>query len=51
MESLLEHPATMTHVSVAGSALEVPGELVRISVGIEEEADLIADLEQALTRL
>ena len=51
VESLLEHPATMTHVSLAGSALEVPGELVRISVGIEEEADLIADLEQALTRL
>ena len=51
VESLLEHPATMTHVSVAGSALEVPGELVRISVGIEEKADLIADLEQALTRL
>ena len=51
VESLLEHPATMTHVSVAGSALEVPGELVRISVGIEEETDLIADLEQALTRL
>lgn len=51
VESLLEHPATMTHVSVAGSALEVPGELVRISVGIEEEADLIADLEQAFTRL
>ena len=51
VESLLEHPATMTHVSVAGSALEVPGELVRISVGIEEEADLIADLGQALTQL
>lgn len=51
VESLLEHPATMTHVSVAGSALEVPGELVRISVGIEDEADLIADLEQALKQL
>ena len=51
VESLLEHPATMTHVSVAGSALEVPGELVRISVGIEEEADLIADLEQALAEI
>ena len=51
VESLVEHPATMTHVSVAGSALEVPGELVRISVGIEEEADLIADLEQALAKL
>ena len=51
VESLVEHPATMTHVSVAGSALEVPGELVRMSVGIEEEADLIADLEQALAKL
>ena len=51
VESLIEHPATMTHVSVAGSALEVPGELVRISVGIEDEADLIADLEQALKQL
>ena len=51
VESLLEHPATMTHVSVAGSALEVPPELVRISVGIEDEADLIADLEQALAKL
>ena len=51
VESLIEHPATMTHVSVAGSALEVPGELVRISVGIEDEADLIADLEQALNCL
>lgn len=51
VESLLEHPATMTHVSVAGSALEVPGELVRLSVGIEDEADLIADLEQALNQV
>ena len=51
VESLLEHPATMTHVSVAGSALEVPSELVRISVGIEDEADLIADLEQAFSQL
>lgn len=51
VESLIEHPATMTHVSVAGSALEVPGELVRISVGIEDTADLIADLEQALASL
>ncbi|MGV0431426.1 cystathionine gamma-synthase [Corynebacterium sp. 20_84] len=51
VESLLEHPATMTHVSVAGSALEVPPALVRISVGIEDEADLIADLEQALAKL
>lgn len=51
VESLIEHPASMTHVSVAGSALEVPPELVRISVGIEEEEDLIADLRQAISRL
>ncbi|MEH0147363.1 cystathionine gamma-synthase [Corynebacterium sp. Q4381] len=51
VESLVEHPATMTHVSVAGSALEVPPELVRISVGIEDEADLLADLEKALRAL
>ncbi|WP_087117635.1 cystathionine gamma-synthase [Corynebacterium urinipleomorphum] len=51
VESLLEHPASMTHVSVAGSALEVPPELVRISVGIEDTEDLIADLEQALAKL
>lgn len=51
VESLVEHPASMTHVSVAGSALEVPAELVRISVGIEDEEDLIADLRQAISRL
>ena len=51
VESLIEHPATMTHLAVTGSALEVPRELVRISVGIEDEADLIADLEQALAKL
>jgi cystathionine beta-lyase/cystathionine gamma-synthase len=48
VESLIELPAAMTHMSVAGSALEVPGGLVRLSVGIEEADDLIADLEQAL---
>jgi cystathionine gamma-synthase len=48
VESLIEHPARMTHASVAGSALEVPADLVRLSVGIEDAADLIADLEQAL---
>ena len=51
VESLLEHPATMTHVSVAGSALEVPPTLVRISVGIEDTEDLLADLDQALAKL
>ncbi len=48
VESLIEHPGRMTHASVAGSALEVPADLVRVSVGIEEAADLVADLEQAL---
>ena len=51
VESLVEHPATMTHVSVSGSALEVPPELVRISVGIEDTEDLIADLEQAIAQI
>jgi cystathionine gamma-synthase len=49
VESLIEVPAAMTHMSVAGSPLEVPGGLVRLSVGIEETDDLVADLEQALT--
>ncbi len=49
VESLIEHPATMTHASVVGSALEVPGDLVRLSVGLESIDDLIVDLAQALT--
>jgi cystathionine gamma-synthase len=48
VESLIEMPAVMTHASVAGSPLEVPKALVRLSVGVELEADLIADLERAL---
>ncbi|HWS59265.1 MAG TPA: cystathionine gamma-synthase [Actinotalea sp.] len=48
VESLIEHPAAMTHASVVGSALEVPDDLVRLSVGIEDVADLVADLAQAL---
>jgi cystathionine gamma-synthase len=48
VESLVEHPGQMTHQSVAGSLLEVPGDLVRLSVGIEDPDDLVADLEQAL---
>ena len=48
VESLIEHPAAMTHASAAGSPLEVPANLVRLSVGIEDGADLVADLEQAL---
>lgn len=48
VESLIEHPGAMTHASTAGSALEVPDDLVRLSVGIEDAADLLADIEQAL---
>ena len=48
VESLIEHPARMTHASVAGSELEVPGDLVRLSVGIESVDDLLEDLRTAL---
>ena len=48
VESLIEHPAAMTHASAAGSPLEVPDNLVRLSVGIEHASDLVADLAQAL---
>jgi cystathionine gamma-synthase len=48
VESLIEHPGRMTHASVAGSPLEVPGDLVRLSVGIEAVDDLLEDLHQAL---
>jgi len=48
VESLIEHPGRMTHASAAGSPLEVPPSLIRLSVGIESGADLVADLEQAL---
>ncbi len=47
VESLIEVPGPMTHASVTGSALEVPAELVRLSVGLEHPDDLIADLAQA----
>jgi cystathionine gamma-synthase len=48
VESLIEHPGRMTHASVAGSPLEVPADLVRLSVGIESVEDLLADLVHAL---
>jgi cystathionine gamma-synthase len=51
VESLIEHPAVMTHGSTAGSTFAPPEDLVRLSVGIETAADLLADLEQALDRL
>ena len=51
VESLIEHPGRMTHASVAGTELEVPADLIRLSVGIEDAEDLVADLGQALDRL
>ncbi|WP_433245763.1 cystathionine gamma-synthase [Actinomadura nitritigenes] len=48
VESLVEHPGRMTHASAAGSPLEVPADLVRLSVGIEDADDLLRDLELAL---
>jgi cystathionine gamma-synthase len=50
VESLIEHPGQMTHASAAGSALEVPADLVRLSVGIEHVDDLLADLRLALSK-
>jgi cystathionine gamma-synthase len=51
VESLIEHPARMTHASAAGSPLEVDPRLVRLSVGIESTADLVSDLKNALDSL
>ena len=51
VESLIEHPARMTHASATGSPLEVPASLVRLSVGLESAADLVADLTDALEGL
>ena len=48
VESLIEHPGRMTHASAAGSPLEVPPDLIRLSVGIESGDDLLADLSEAL---
>lgn len=51
VESLVNYPAEMTHASVRGTELEVPDSIIRLSVGIEDEADLVADVQQALERL
>lgn len=51
VESLIEHPGLMTHASAAGSPLQVPASLVRLSVGIESGDDLVADLAQALDHI
>lgn len=48
VESLIEHPGRMTHASVAGTDLEVPSDLIRLSVGIETADDLLADLDRSL---
>jgi len=48
VESLIEHPGLMTHASAAGSPLQVPDSLVRLSVGVESAHDLVEDLRQAL---
>ncbi|MBN6034605.1 cystathionine gamma-synthase [Amycolatopsis sp. 195334CR] len=48
IESLIEHPGRMTHASVVGSTLQVPAELLRLSVGIEDSRDLLDDLLKAL---
>ncbi|WJX98838.1 cystathionine gamma-synthase [Curtobacterium sp. 458] len=50
VESLIGYPSEMTHASVRGTELEVPDDVVRLSVGIEDAGDLVADLQQALTR-
>ena len=51
VESLIEHPGRMTHASAAGSPLQVPDSLVRLSVGVESAHDLCEDLRAALDRL
>jgi len=51
VESLMNYPSEMTHASVRGTELEVPDSIVRLSVGIEEADDLVADVLQALARL
>jgi cystathionine gamma-synthase len=50
VESLIEHPARMTHASTADAPFAAPRNLVRLSVGIESPEDLVADLESALVR-
>ena len=50
VESLIEHPARMTHASTADAPFAAPRNLVRLSVGLESAEDLLADLEVALVR-
>jgi cystathionine gamma-synthase len=48
VESLIDHPATMTHASVRGTEQEIAGDVIRLSVGLEDADDLVADLADAL---
>jgi cystathionine gamma-synthase len=50
VESLISHPAKMTHASAAGSQLAPPSDLIRLSIGLEDPDDLISDLQFALSR-
>jgi cystathionine gamma-synthase len=50
VESLIEHPARMTHASTADAPFAAPKNLIRLSVGLESAEDLVADLEAALVR-
>jgi cystathionine gamma-synthase len=50
VESLIEHPARMTHASTADAPFAAPKNLIRLSVGLESAQDLVADLEAALIR-
>ncbi|WP_460633806.1 cystathionine gamma-synthase [Leifsonia lichenia] len=50
VESLIGYPSEMTHASVRGTELEVPDNVIRLSVGIEDVSDLLADIDQALSR-
>jgi cystathionine gamma-synthase len=50
VESLIEHPARMTHASTADAPFAAPKNLIRLSVGLESAEDLLADLEAALVR-
>jgi cystathionine gamma-synthase len=50
VESLIEHPARMTHASTADAPFAAPRNLIRLSVGLESAGDLVADLEEALVR-
>jgi cystathionine gamma-synthase len=51
VESLVNYPAEMTHASASGTPIEVPGDIVRLSVGVEHISDILADIAQALEKI